>query len=75
MKEAEVGRACNTNGRMIIETHTKIWMEDLKGRVSLPVLVISWRIILKCILQKQNGGLWNTLKWLKCGSVAFSVMN
>jgi hypothetical protein len=55
MKEAEVGRACSTNGRMRIEMHTRVWMENLKGRDSLPVLVISWRIILKYILLKQNG--------------------
>jgi len=57
MKEAEVGRACSTNGRMRIEMHTNVCMEDLKGRESLTLLVIRWRIILKHILQKQNGRL------------------
>jgi hypothetical protein len=57
MKEAEVGRACSTSGRMRIEMHTNVCMEDLKGRESLTFLVIRWRIILKHILQKQNGRL------------------
>jgi hypothetical protein len=47
MKEAEVGRACNTNERMKIEIHTKVSKEGLTGRDSLAVLVIGWRIILK----------------------------
>lgn len=40
--------------RVRMEMHTEVWIEDLKARDSLPVLVISWRIILKYILQKQN---------------------
>ena len=65
MKEAEVGRACNTNGRMRIEMHTKFWMEDLKGRDSLAVLVISWRIILKYFAETE----WETVRCVKLAEV------
>jgi hypothetical protein len=41
MMEAEIGRACNSNGKTRTEMHTKFWMEDLKGRDFLPVLGIS----------------------------------
>jgi hypothetical protein len=57
MEEAEVGRACGTNGRVRIEMHTNVWIEKLTGRDSLPVLVIRWRVILKYLLQNQNGRL------------------
>jgi len=49
MKEAEVGRTCNTNGKMRIEIHTEVWVEGLTGRDSLAVLVIGWRIMLKYV--------------------------
>jgi hypothetical protein len=57
MKETEVGRACSTYGKTRTEMRTKVWMEDLKRRDSLPVLVISWRIILKYFLKKRTGRL------------------
>jgi len=69
MKEAEVGRACSTNGRMRIETHTNVWLEDLEGRDSLPVLVVSWRIILESILQITE---WGTVRYVKMAEVWIS---
>jgi hypothetical protein len=35
--------------------HTGLWLENLKERQCLENLTIDVRIILKCILVKQNG--------------------
>jgi hypothetical protein len=61
MKEAEVGRACSRNGRTRIEMHTKVWVEDLTGRDSLPVLVISWRMTEIYLAETE----WETVRSVK----------
>jgi hypothetical protein len=38
--------------------HTKLWQENLNGRENLDDLEARGKIILKWILEKQNGKLW-----------------
>jgi hypothetical protein len=47
---------------------TGFWWENLKGRKHLEDLGEDERIILKCILKKQDGRVCTGLIWLRIGT-------
>jgi len=50
------------------ETHTKFWLEDLKGKGHLQDPGIDWKIILRWILRKQHMRVCIGFVWLRMGS-------
>jgi hypothetical protein len=50
--------------------HTKFWYKSLKKRDHLEDLGIDERIILKCVLKKQDGRVWAKFVWLTLRQVA-----
>jgi hypothetical protein len=52
--------------------HTKFWLENLKGRDYLVEQGIDGRVILKWIIEKQDGKVWTGFIWLRTGLVAGS---
>lgn len=47
-----------------LERHTEFWFQNLKERDLLGDLDIGWKIILKCILEKQNLRVGTELTWI-----------
>jgi hypothetical protein len=50
------------------EVHTGFWWGDLKEGDHLGDPAVGWRIILKWIFKKWDGGAWTGLSWLRIGT-------
>jgi hypothetical protein len=46
----------------------KLWLESLKGRDQWEDLDVDGRIILRWILKKHGGRVWNGFVWLRIGT-------
>jgi len=45
--------------------YTKLWPENLKGRVHVEDLGVDGEIVIECILEEEGGKLWTGLIWLR----------
>jgi hypothetical protein len=52
-----------------MKIHTKFWSENLKGRDHSEDLGVDGRIMMKCMLGKQDEKVWTGFIWLKVGIV------
>jgi hypothetical protein len=68
IKTRRIRWARNVAGIQETEMHKVLWPVKLKERDHLGDLGIEWRIILKWILNEQDGRTWTAFMWLRTGA-------